>query len=147
MTQAAEQRRAPRIAVNLPAVIEKIGGRSLPLHPILVPIYERVQPDSSDLGLKFPGVIRDLSTNGCFITGMALPLLSRVAFAFQVAGFGQVDTVGWVLWRRREDAQLPAQNGGGQPLLLKAGFGCLFEAISLDARLAIARLVAGDGHR
>ena len=45
MNQEREQRRAPRIAVSIPTVVEKIGARNVPLHPVLVPIYERVQPD------------------------------------------------------------------------------------------------------
>ena len=147
MTTTNEQRRAQRLVVSIPTVVEKLGARELPLHPVLVPIYERVQPDKSDLGLKFPASIKDLSTNGCFIAGLPIPLLSRVAFTFPLPGFGQVDALGWVLWRRREDAQVPAKNGGGTPILLKAGFGLLFEAISLDARGAIARMVAEHGGR
>jgi hypothetical protein len=143
MTEAdREERRAPRIMVHFPTLVEKLGPRPVPLHPILVPIYERVRPEASDVGMKFPGTLQDLSTNGCFIAGPALPLLSRVAFSFQLDGFGKVEVLGWVLWRRREDAEIPAQNGSGsQPLLVKAGFGLLFEAVSLDARYAISRLV------
>ena len=142
MSGEREQRRAPRIAVSIPTVVEKIGQRSVPLHPILVPIYERVNPEASDIGLKFPAAIRDLSANGAFIAGLPLPLLSRVAFTFPLQGYGQIEAIGWVLWRRREDAEIPAQNGGDKPLLVKAGFGLLFEAISLDARNYIAKLVS-----
>ena len=142
MSAEREQRRAPRIAVSIPTVVEKIGQRQVPLHPILVPIYERVNPDASDVGLKFPAAIRDLSANGAFVAGLPLPLLSRVAFTFPLQGYGQIEAIGWVLWRRREDAEIPAQNGGDKPLLVKAGFGLLFEAISLDARNYIAKLVS-----
>ena len=145
MNQEREQRRAPRIAVSIPTVVEKIGARNLPLHPILVPIYERVQPDGADIGLKFPAAIRDLSANGCFIAGLPLPLMSRVGFTFPLQGYGQIEALGWVLWRRREDAELPARNGGDKPLLVKAGFGILFEAISLEARNFISRLVTEVG--
>src|SRR5207248_2657616 len=95
------QRSAQRLLVSMPTVVEKLGPRALPLHPILVPIYERVATDASDIGLKFPAAIKDLSTNGCFIAGLPVPLLSRVAFTFPLPGFGQVDALGWVLWRRR----------------------------------------------
>ena len=44
-------------------------------------------------GEKFPGVVRDLSTNGAFISGEPLPLLSRVAFTFPLEGFGQVEVL------------------------------------------------------
>ncbi len=53
-----EQRRAPRIAVSIPTVVEKTGARQVPLHPILIPIYERVQPDMSDVGLKFQILVK-----------------------------------------------------------------------------------------
>ncbi|HJZ88588.1 MAG TPA: PilZ domain-containing protein [Polyangia bacterium] len=148
MTSKNEQRRAPRLAVSIPTVVEKLGPRNVPLHPVLVPIYERVEPDGSDIGLKFPASIKDLSTNGCFIAGLPIPLLSRVAFTFPLSGFGQVEALGWVLWRRREDAELPVPNGSAsRTVLVKAGFGLLFEAISLDARGAIARMVAEHGGR
>jgi len=91
-----EQRRAPRMAVSIPTVVEKTGSRTV----------------------------------------------SRVSFTFPLQGYGQIETLGWVLWRRRADAEIPAQNGGDKPILVKAGFGLLFEAISLDARNYIAKLVA-----
>jgi hypothetical protein len=143
MTKYDEERRAPRLSVEIKATIEKLGQRKVPLHPILVPIYERVQPDDTDVGLAFEGIIKDLSANGCFIAGRALPLMSRVALRFPFEGFGQVEALGWVLWRRREDAELPSQNGGTRrTVLVKAGFGLLFEAVTIDARAAIARKVA-----
>jgi hypothetical protein len=141
--QQRDQRRAPRLAVNIPTVVHKLGPLQVPVHPAVAPVYDRVEPDKSDIGLKFPGAVRDLSANGAFISGLPLPLLSRVAFSFPLTGFGQVDALGWVLWRRREDIEIPLGNGGqGQPVLLKAGFGLLFEAITLDARTAIARMVS-----
>ena len=140
-----EQRRAPRLVVSIPTVVEKTGARNVPLHPILVPIYERVQPDATDVGLKFPAAIRDLSANGCFVAGLPLPLMSRVGFTFPLQGFGQIEALGWVLWRRREDAEIPASNGHDKPILVKAGFGLLFEAISLEARNYIAKLVVESG--
>jgi hypothetical protein len=133
-----EQRHAPRIQVNLPTLVEVIGQRELALHPNLAAVYERVQPAQEQAGQRFPAVIRDLSTNGAFISGTPLPLLSRLAFTFPLEGFGQVEVLAWSLWRRKVDCEIPVED---QTIKLAAGFGVLFEAISLDARLAIARLV------
>jgi len=52
---------------------------------------------------------------------------------------GAVDAVGWVLWQRAEDCELPAAGG---PVMLPKGFGVLFESIPLEIRSAIAALVA-----
>jgi hypothetical protein len=143
MAHKTERRRAPRLAVNIPTLVEKIGHRELRLHPSLAPLYQRVHPNGENLGLKVPAAINDLSANGCFVTGQALPLLSRVALSFALPGFGQVEALGWVLWRRTGDCDIPFEGEGEQapPLSLKAGFGVLFEAIPIDARLHIARMV------
>src|SRR5262245_60048897 len=143
-----ENRRARRLMVSMPAVVQKLGPLGVPIHPALAGIYERVEPDTTDLGLSFAATVKDLSVNGVFVAGIPLPLLSRVALSFTLADFGQVEALGWVLWRRREDAQIPLGNGGhGQPVTLKAGIGILFEAVSLEARLAIARVVALVGEQ
>jgi hypothetical protein len=111
------------------------------MHPNLKAVYERVTPAAEKLGSKFPGVLRDLSTNGAFVAGEPLPLLSRLAFTFPLEGHGQVDVLGWVMWRRTAACDIPREDG--PTLTLAAGFGVLFEAIPLDARLAISRMV-GD---
>jgi hypothetical protein len=138
----AERRHAPRVNVQIPTLVEVIGQRELQLHPNLAAVYERVSPPLELVGKKFPGVVRDLSTNGAFISGAALPLLARVAFTFPFEA-QQVEAIGWVLWRRTADCEIPRE--GAKPLELAGGFGVLFEAISLEARAAIARLVAGRG--
>ncbi len=135
-----ERRRAPRLAVNIPTLVEKIGHRELHLHPGLAAVYERVHPNGENLGLKFPAAVHDLSANGCFVAGQAMPLLSRVALSFALPGFGQVEALGWVFWRRNGDVDI-ALDGDESALQLKAGFGVLFEAIPLEARLHIARMV------
>jgi len=89
--------------------------------------------------MRFPAVVRDLSTNGAFISAEPLPLLSRVAVKFELKGVGNVDAVGWVLWQRSEDCQLPTAAGS---VTLPRGFGVLFESIPLEIRSAIAALVA-----
>jgi len=59
----SEPRRAPRLVVNAPAVIESIGQASMLLHPNLARVFRRVDADKSSVGTKFPAMIRDLSTN------------------------------------------------------------------------------------
>ena len=132
-------RRAPRLVVNAPAVVESIGQGSMQLHPNLAKVFRRIEADRSSIGTKFPAVVRDLSTNGAFISGSPLPLLSRVALKFDVKGVGIVDAIGWVLWQRMDDCELPGQ---GAATALPKGFGVLFEAIPMQTRQAIAALVA-----
>jgi hypothetical protein len=138
MAEREERRHATRIAVNLPTLIEGLPHREADLHPNLAAVYQRVLPSPELVGEKFVGVIRDLSTNGCFIAGQAAPLLSRIAFTFGLDGYGQVDALGWVLWRRTGDCEIPRQQL--DPVFLPAGFGVLFEAIPLEARQIIAKM-------
>jgi hypothetical protein len=139
-----ERRHAPRVYVNIPTLVEVIGQRELSLHPNLAAVYERVTPPAEQVGKKFPGVLRDLSTNGAFISGVALPLLARIAFTFPFDAYGQIEVLAWVMWRRKADCEIPRE-GGGKPTVLAAGFGVLFEAIPLEARVAIAKRVDARG--
>lgn len=109
------------------------------LHPNLAAVFRRVESDATTIGKRFPAVVRDLSTNGAFISGPPLPLLSRVAVKFDVRGIGSIDAVGWVLWQRTDDCELPGQGGN---VTLPKGFGVLFESIPLETRAQIASLVA-----
>jgi PilZ domain len=136
----SEHRRAARLVVNAPAVVESIGQVPMTLHPNLAAVFRRVDADASTVGKRFPAVVRDLSTNGAFISGAPLPLLSRVAVKFDVRGIGSSDAVGWVLWQRTSDCELPGEGGGSTTL--PKGFGVLFESIPLETRAAIAALVA-----
>jgi hypothetical protein len=136
----SELRRAARLVVNAPAVVESIGQVPMYLHPNLQAVFRRVEADHSTLGKRFPAVIRDLSTNGAFISGMTLPLLARVAIKFEIRGIGAVDAVGWVLWQRTADCELPNESGGTS--VLPRGFGVLFESIPLETRAAIAAFVS-----
>lgn len=136
----SEHRRAQRLVVNSPAVVESIGQVPMSLHPNLAAVFRRVDADASTIGKRFPAVVRDLSTNGAFISGAPLPLLSRVAVKFEVKGLGTIDAVGWVLWQRTGDCELP--NDGGDNTVLPKGFGVLFESIPLETRSGIAALVA-----
>jgi hypothetical protein len=132
-------RRAPRLVVNAPAVVESIGQGSMQFHPNLAKVFRRIEADRSSIGTKFPAVVRDLSTNGAYISGPPLPLLSRVALKFEVKGIGSIDAIGWVLWQRMDDCELPGQ---ATTTALPKGFGVLFEAIPMETRSAIAALVA-----
>jgi hypothetical protein len=136
----SEPRRAPRLVVNAPAVIESIGQASMQLHPNLARVFRRVDADKSSVGTKFPAMIRDLSTNGAFVSGAPLPLLSRVALKFELKGVGTVDAIGWVLWQRMDDCEVPGGEAASTPL--PKGFGVLFEAIPMETRTAIAALVS-----
>lgn len=135
----SEHRRAARLVINAPAVVESIGQVPMFLHPNLQAVFRRVDADMSTLGQRFPAVVRDLSTNGAFISGMTLPLLARVAVRFEIKGVGPVDAVGWVLWQRTADCELPGPDGNTH---LPKGFGVLFESIPLETRSAIAALVS-----
>lgn len=136
----SDLRRAARLVVNAPAVVESIGQVPMYLHPNLQAVFRRVEADTTTLGKRFPAVVRDLSTNGAFISGVTMPLLSRVAIKFEIRGIGPVDAVGWVLWQRTADCELPGE--GGASSMLPKGFGVLFESIPLETRAAIAAFVA-----
>lgn len=135
----SEHRRAVRLVVNAPAVVESIGQVPMTLHPNLAKVFRRVDADGTTVGKRFPAVVRDLSTNGAFISGAPLPLLSRVALKFEIRGIGPIDAIGWVLWQRTNDCELPGDTGVTS---LPKGFGVLFESIPLEVRSAIATLVA-----
>jgi hypothetical protein len=135
----AELRRAARLVINAPAIVESIGQGAMQLHPNLAAVFRRVDADTTTVGTRFPAVVRDLSTNGAFISAAPLPLLTRVAVKFEIKGIGPVDAIGWVLWQRTQDCELPSPTGS---ITLPRGFGVLFESIPLEVRSAIAGLVA-----
>ena len=137
----SDLRRAARLVVNAPAVVESIGQVPMQLHPNLAAVFRRVDTDHTTVGQRFPAVVRDLSTNGAFISAAPLPLLARVAIKFEIRGIGQIDAVGWVLWQRTADCNLPT---GGGAVHLPKGFGVLFESIPLEVRAKIATLVQGS---
>ena len=136
---SSEHRRAARLVVNSPVVVESIGQVPITLHPNLAAVFKRVEAEGTSVGRRFPAVVRDLSTNGAFISGPILPLLSRVALKFEVRGIGPIDAVGWVLWQRTADCELPGEQGN---ITLGKGFGVLFESIPLETRAQIAAYVA-----
>jgi hypothetical protein len=139
-TQGRVPRRDARIEVAWNVTCEKLMQTEQHLHPALQQVYERIHADASMPGKRFAATVRDLSINGAFLEGDSLPLLSRVAMTIEVPSWKPVEAVGWVLWRRTAPCTITRQSGA--PLTLGAGFGVVFEWISLEARLEIARRVA-----
>ena len=135
---AQEQRRARRVAVSLPALIEAIGQPDVALQPTVQAVYQRVEADRAAVGHTGPGIVRDLSTNGAFIAGEPLPLLSRVRVGFELPHFGAVEAIGWVLWVRTKDCEIA--DALGDPVPLPRGIGILFESLAIEARVHIAKL-------
>ena len=134
----SEQRIAKRIIVNAPVQFANIAQSDPVLHPALAAVYSRVEASREHMGRQFSGTVRDVPTNGAFIVGPPLPLLSRISLSFALDGIGQLEGVGWVMWRRDADCSFETTTG---PAFFAAGFGVLFEAMPLDARAAIAALV------
>src|SRR4030095_11819722 len=81
----------------------------------LAAVYSRVEDNTSRVNQRFPAVVRDLTTNGPFITGEALPLLTRVTIHFEAKGVGPIDAIGWVMWRRDEDCPGTGRRGHSTP--------------------------------
>lgn len=135
---SGEHRRARRVAVSLPALIESIGQPDVALHPTVAAVYVRVEADRKSIGQSGPGIVRDLSTNGAFIACEPLPLLSRVRVGFELPSFGAVEAIGWVLWVRTRDCEIT--DALGEALPLPRGIGILFEALSIEARLHISKM-------
>lgn len=138
-----ERRQATRFVTSDPVTVEVIGQREQPIHPALEKVYERVVPAPDRIGETITCQVRDLSTNGAFLTGEPLPLLSRVRFELEIEGYGKAPVIAWTLWRRKEPCEIP--RGGEPSVSLAAGFGVLFESIPLRAREAIADLAASRG--
>jgi hypothetical protein len=134
------RRRDARIEVAWNTACEKVVEIEQKLPPQLEKVYERVRADPGGVGKRFQATLRDLSVNGAFIEADPLPLLSRVALVIEVPRWKNVEAVGWVLWRRTGPCTIDRPNGA--PITLGAGFGVIFEWISLEARLEIARRVA-----
>jgi hypothetical protein len=134
------KRRDARIEVAWNVACEKTAEIEQTLQKPLVDVYERVHADPTDKGKRFAATLRDLSVNGGFLEAEPLPLLSRVVMVIDMPSYREVEAVGWVLWRRTAPCTITRPSGA--PITLGAGFGVVFEWISLEARLEIARRVA-----
>jgi hypothetical protein len=135
-------RRDARVKVAWRALCEKTLQMEQKLDPALAKVYERVQADPTGVGDRFEAIVRDISVNGAFLEGRALPILSRVAIVMEVPEWKRVEAVGWVLWRRSEACLV--SRADGETATLQAGFGVVFEWVALETRLEIARRVAAQ---
>jgi hypothetical protein len=133
-------RREARMGVSWKVAVEKLGERDQKLSPELAAVYERVKADPTAVGSRHQLTIKDVSMNGAFVEGESMPLLSRVAMIFDMPNYRKVEAVGWVMWRRKEPCTITREDG--EKLTLGPGFGVLFEWLSLESRLEIARRIA-----
>lgn len=135
----SDRRRARRLKVDIPTAVEAISAEELPMAGELAAVYERVQPAHDYLGRPTLFTVRDVSSNGAFLEGPALSLLSRVRFKLPFGDGKEPDAVGWVMWRRTAPCRIDGPYGKVQ---LEPGIGVLFEAFPLEVRLEIARRAA-----
>ena len=143
MDDTKDRRRSPRLYVTLPATYKVLPAKVLDMPKELAEVYERVHPNPEQSGETLQGMVRDLSANGAFITGPTVPLLSRILLTFPLPGMANIEAIGWVLWRRRDDCMVEKMvPGRSDPVkvTLSMGFGILFEAIPSPARRHIHRL-------
>jgi hypothetical protein len=133
---SSERRRARRIKVEIPTAVEAIAAVELPLSDALQAVYERVVPALDYLGRPTLFTVRDVSSNGAFLEGPPLSLLSRVRFKLPFGDGQESDAIGWVMWRRTAPCRIDGPYGKVQ---LEPGIGVLFEAFPLEVRLEIAR--------
>lgn len=130
-----ERRRAPRVAVSIPTkvdVLPEARGPSPSAQPEQGDI-ERVRINTEMAGEFFQAQLLDLSENGARLSAeTAPPLLARVGISFRLDGV-MVPTLGLVMWRTRA----PGPDG-------RLSFGVLFEAVPIEVRQTILRLV--DAH-
>ncbi len=127
-----ERRKSPRLKVEIPTTVEAIPATEQTLPPELDEVYERVVPTKTNIGKPGLMIVRDISSNGAFLEGAPLALLSRVKFKLPI-GDVSPEAIGWVLWRRVAACKV----GDVQ---LEPGVGVLFEAFPLDVRVEIAKL-------
>ncbi len=134
------ERREARLVVDWPVAMEKILSRAQLLPLQLQGAYERVESEPSRIGKRFAARLADVSPNGGFLIGEPLPLLSRVAMVIDVPDWEPVEAIGWVMWRRLKPTQ--SVGADGPSVALPAGFGVLFEWISMEARIELSRRIA-----
>ena len=54
----SEHRRAARVVVNAPAVVESIGQVPMSLHPNLAAVFKRVDADGTTVGKDVPTSVK-----------------------------------------------------------------------------------------
>ena len=139
---ATERRRARRLKVDIPTAVEAITAHAPEMSEELRAVYERVEPARDYLGRPTLFTVRDVSSNGAFLEGPPLSLLSRVRFKLPFGDGQESDAIGWVMWRRTAPCRIDGPYGKVQ---LEPGIGVLFEAFPLEVRLEIARRAGAGG--
>ena len=87
--------------------------------------------------ITFEAALRDLAAGSPKARAAAAHALGDVTEAVEKRR--AVDAIGWVLWQRMDDCEVPTSSGSTE---LPKGFGVLFEAIPMETRSAIANLVS-----
>ena len=135
----AALRRAARVDVRIPAVVQVQGPLSGSLSSPMSTNYEAVPVPDEMQGAELEGTIVNLSLNGAFVAvaGQVPPLLGRLAVRFELEGFGPVLAHCIVMWRSVVGALAADYLSSSSA----SGVGVLFEAIPIEARQAIADVV------
>lgn len=131
-----DQRQAARLRVEIPTLVEAIPANSQKLPTGLSAVYERVEPATDYLGKQTMFTVRDVSSNGAFLEGPPLALLSRIRFTLPFGTAEEPVAIGWVMWRRTAPCIVDGVHGA---VKLEPGIGVLFESFPLDVRIEIAR--------
>jgi hypothetical protein len=128
MARQAERRRSQRFEIRIPVSLEVVRE-----HQSDGGSWEDTEADSSARnagGIRFAGVIRNLSARGAFIAmEHAPPLRATVALSFRNEGSAPMSATGLVVWRRTSRG---AGRIGGSPGLLEPGLGIAFNALAPD---------------
>ncbi|WNG16160.1 PilZ domain-containing protein [Cystobacter fuscus] len=131
-----ERRRSQRIAVNLEveASVTDDAPRSVVRADPVDDNIERVSFSTEGAGQFFDAQMMDLSVNGARLSSETRPpLLSRMSLSFSFAEFKHVQATALVMWRTRA----PSPQG-------QYSFGVLFEAIPVDVRMSIHKLITSQ---
>ncbi|GAC1351500.1 MAG: hypothetical protein NVS3B20_18740 [Polyangiales bacterium] len=146
MRPSEKLRVAKQIELNIEVKIDVIGRPSQQLTPAPTAQVsdEIVAIPTRFIGQTFRGTVSNLTPTGAAIAAdEVLPLLSRVALTFELDGGVTAIALGLVMWRRTAELAVPRDDAA--PLVLKPGYGVLFEALSDRTRQAINELIAKRG--
>ena len=128
--------------MNIPVTIDVIGRPSsqLTLAPTALDTDQFVEISEAMLGRRFEGNISSLNVTGAAIeSNITLPLMSRVALEFALERLPKFTALGIVMWRRTEQTEIAQPDR--PPLVMKPGFGVLFEAMNTEAHREIIELI------
>ncbi|MGQ0507824.1 MAG: PilZ domain-containing protein [Myxococcaceae bacterium] len=134
-----ERRAAERAGITVPIELVVIG-QPLAFDETSGDPIERAAFSRQMRGEKIEATLLDISINGCRVGAERFPpVLTRVSVKFNLPTYGEVEGVALVMWRRVVPYEY---SKNGHKFLREAGFGLVFESLSLEARTAIAKLVA-----